>query len=52
MTKCQNLILLFNMRCRWYELALLNNELNPHLFKTTMIVECHNHCYKNMEKKI
>lgn len=35
-----------------YELALLNNKLNPKLNNTTMIVECHNHCYEKMESDL
>lgn len=35
-----------------YELELLNNRLNPKLNNTTMIIECHNHCYVNMESDL
>ena len=35
-----------------YELALLDIKLNPLLSYTTMIVECHNHCYDNMENDL
>ena len=35
-----------------YELALLDNNLNKKLNKTTMIIESHNHCYANMESDL
>ena len=35
-----------------YELALLNNKLNKKLNETTMIIECHNHCYERMESDL
>jgi hypothetical protein len=35
-----------------FELALLNINLNSHLSHTTMIIECHNHCYSSMEKDL
>lgn len=35
-----------------YELALLNNDVNKKLNHTTMIIECHNHCYDKMESDL
>ena len=35
-----------------YELALLDIKINPLLSHTTMIVECHNHCYEKMENDL
>jgi len=35
-----------------YELALLDNNLNPKLNNTTMVIECHNHCYDKMESDL
>ena len=47
MLKYENIFLIIDVD--GYELALLNNELNSKLNKATMIIECHNHCYENME---
>ena len=33
-----------------YELALLDNNFIPQLNLATMLIECHNHCYAEMEK--
>lgn len=35
-----------------YELALLDNNLNPKLNTASMIIECHNHCYDEMESDL
>ena len=32
-----------------YELALLDNQATPRLNFATMLIECHNHCYAEME---
>ena len=47
MLKYENIFLIIDVD--GYELALLNNELNSKLNGATMIIECHNHCYENME---
>jgi len=50
MLKYNNILLICDVD--GYELALLDNKLNPKLNKTTMVIECHNHCYENMESDL
>lgn len=35
-----------------YELALLDNAFIPRLNSATMLIECHNHCFAEMEKSL